>query len=343
MSMCPRGPGPVVLLSLLLSLGLGLAGCSTDDAKSPPPQTSSEAPDKALAKGTCWDGARLPEVLGADAFDAWIEKHAGGEAALAEAMRDDAAFSKQIECTQAHSLELYNVVELQPALTARIKQYADLLDQGSRLYRKVRDQVNDRCLAGSTYGRAQRRAGGIPVQLGPSLSVDADLHVAWDPFPADLWEKGERKFVCTFEQVEPGTLMFADLTTSQVPVSARVCLNPPGTYVPCSGRHRAEDIAEMNLSTAIEKGVINGRKAVRKGPKGEYVALSDAEYAKLDKICGTLLRTVSSGRGGVQARAYPGSISQWPADTGAYVASCFALKPDQEPPPPITGTVFDRR
>ena len=66
--------------------------------------------------------------------------------------------------------------------------------------------MNDRCLAGSPYGEAQRKAGGLPVQLGPSLNIDGGLHVAWDPFPADLWAKGQRKFVCTFEQDEPGTL-----------------------------------------------------------------------------------------------------------------------------------------
>jgi hypothetical protein len=347
MSRSARGPRLVVLPSLVLGVVLGLvlalvAGCSSDTAKSPRPKTSSGAPDKALEKGTCWDAARLPDALGADAFDAWVEKYAAGDAALADAMRDDAAFRKEVDCTEPHSLELYNVVEVEPALTARITEYSALLDQDSPLYRKVRDQVNDRCLAGSVYGRAQRRGGGIPVQLGPALDTDAGLHVAWDPFPADLWEKGQRKFVCTFEQVQPGTLRFADLTTSKVPVAARVCLNTPGTYVSCAGRHQAEDIGEMILNTAIEKGAINGRKAVRQGPKGKYVALSDAEYARLDKICGTLLRQVSSVRGGVQARAYPGSVAQWPTDTGVYVASCFALKPDQEPPPPITGTVFDR-
>ena len=53
------------------------------------------------------------------------------------------------------------------------------------------------------------------MQLGPSLNVDGGLHVAWDPFPADLWAKGQQKFVCTFEQDEPGTLAFADLDHQQ--------------------------------------------------------------------------------------------------------------------------------
>ncbi len=335
-------PRLAVLLSLLtVLLGL-LAGCSGNDSKSPRQQGASVAPDKALTKGTCWDDTQLPEALGAEAFDTWVEKYAADDEALADSMRDDAAFHKEVDCTDAHSLELYNVVELEPALTAQIQEYADLLDHKSPLYRKVRDQVNDRCLADSAYGQAQQRGGGLPVQLGPSLRVGSGLHVAWDPFPADLWAEGQQKFVCTFEQEEPGTLRFADLTTRKVPLAARVCLNTPGKYVPCAGKHQAEDIAEMILNTAIENGDVNGRKAVRKDPKGDYVALSDAEYARLDKICATLLAQVSTVRGGVAARAYPGSVSQWPTETGAYVASCFALKPDVEPPPPITGTVFNK-
>ena len=330
-----------VVLLLILLLGI-LAGCAGDGPKSPQRPAAAEASGKPLTKGTCWDDTQLPEALGADAFDAWVKKYAAGDAALADSMRDDASFSKKMECTEPHSLELYNVVELEPALTAKVAQYADLLDQKSALYRSVRDQVNHRCLAGSAYGLAQQRGGGIPVQLGPSLNTGAGLHVAWDPFPADLWAKGEKKFVCTFQQDEPGTLRFADLTTRKVPVATRVCLNTPGRYVPCSGKHQAEDIAEMILNTAIEKGQVNGRRAVRKGPKGAYVALSDAEYARLDKICATLLSQVSTVRGGVEARAYPGWVSQWPTDNGAYVASCFALNPAKEPPPPMRGTVFNK-
>ena len=46
-------------------------------------------------------------------------------------------------------------------------------------------------------------------------------------------------------------------------------------------------------------------------------------------------------RGGVVGRAYPGTPSQWPTKEGDYVASCFALKPF-DPPPMISGTVFNR-
>lgn len=328
-----------VLLSVLVGV---LAGCGGSDEPESPRAKSSAEPEKALVKGTCWDDEQLPDALGVDGFSKWVDKYADGDAALGESMRDDAAFSTQVECTEPHALELYNVVELAPGLTAQVGKYSELLDQTSTLYRRIRDRVNDRCLAASPYGAAQRRAVGLPVQLGPALNTAGGLHVAWDPFPADLWAEGQKKFVCTFEQDRPGTLSFADLTTRKVPIGSRVCLNTPGTYVPCSGKHQAEDIAEMVLNTAIEKGQVNGRKAVRKGPTGPYVALSDAEYAKLDKVCQTFLSSVSTVKGGVVAKAYPGSVKQWPTATGAYVASCFALKDVSEPPPPIKGTVFTK-
>jgi hypothetical protein len=331
----------VALLVVTLLLGT-LAGCSGNAEKAPRRETTANKPVKSLDPGTCWGNQQLPEALGGEGFDAWVKKYADGDSGLGDAMHDDAAFSRQIDCSKPHSLELYNVVEVSPKLTDGVKEYSDLLDQKSQLYRHVRDQVNDRCMAGSPYGRVQRQAGNLPVQLGPSLNVDGGLHVAWDPFPADLWAKGQHKFVCTFEQDTPGTLAFADLTTSKVPITARVCVDTPRKYVPCSGRHQAEDIGEMILNTAIEKGQITGKKAVRQGAKGAYVAVSDADYAKLDKVCQGLLGAVSTVKGGVQGRAYPGSVSQWPTQQGTYVASCFALKPF-EPPPPITGSVFNRR
>jgi hypothetical protein len=332
-----RTPVPVVAVLLLLVL----AACGGATApKSPRPEAAVD-PDRVLAKGTCWDDARLSDALGTEEFADWVQEYAGGDAALGDSMRDDVAFARELDCSQPHALELYNVVSVDPSLTAQIKGYADVLDQSSPLYRKVRDQVNDRCQADSPYGAARRRAGGLPVPLAPSLAAGGGLHLAWDPFPPDLWAKGQRRFVCLFEQDDPGTLRFADLATSKVPVAARVCLNTPLTYVPCSGPHQAEDIAEMFLNTAVGKGEVTGKKAVRAGPKGPYVALSDGEYARLDRICQALLSTVSGARGGIEARAYPGAASQWPTPSGTYLASCFAIKP-AEPLPKFSGTVFDR-
>ena len=337
--MSARLTGALALAVLLLSL----AGCSSGDDAEPERQSTSSTSAKTLTEGTCWSDQHLPGSLGDDGFEAWVEKYAGGDAELGEAMRDDAAYSKQIDCSEPHSLELYGVVEVTPQLTEQIGEYTDLLDRDTDLYRQVRDQVNDRCMAGSPYGQAQRKAGGLAAQLGPSLNVNGGLRLTWDPFPADLWAKGQRKFVCNFEQDEPGTLRFADLTTKRVPITARVCLNTPSKYVPCTGRHQAEDIGEMMLNTVIAKGQIAGDEAVRKSSKGEFVRLPEAQYGKLDKICQTLFRSVSTVKGDVEARAYPGAADQWPTENGVYLASCFVLQPVSEPPPFLPGgSVFNR-
>lgn len=325
-------------LGAALLLGV-LVACGGQDA-GPRRPAASEEPAAELAKGTCWDDEQLPGALGEDEFGKWVEKHARGDEALGEAMRDDAAFTGRLDCARPHSLELYNIVELDPSLAGQVQEYADLLDQDSALYRKVRDQVNNRCVAGSPYGAAMR-AGRLPVQLGPSLAEASGLRVAWDPYPANLWAKGEHRFVCTFEQDSPGTLRFADVTTRRLPVNARVCLNTPTRFVPCSGPHQAEDIGQMVLNTAIESGQVNGRKAVRKGSNGPYVAFTDAEYARLDRICKNLLTRVSDRRGDLTAEAYPGAVKQWPTPEGAYVASCFALRP-YDPLPKVRGTVFNK-
>lgn len=336
---------PLLLVALLLALVL--SGCSGGSAApgSPEPAGPAPEPPRELSAGTCWTDTQLPEALGEEDFAALVEEHAGDDPerrdARAEAMRDDAAFDEEVDCAEPHALELYAVVDLPRALDRRIASYADLLDQDSALHGLVRDAVNQRCLADSAWGRAERRAGAPRVQLGPALAADGGFALAWDPFPAELWEDGQRRFVCTFEQEEPGTVMFADLRTDRLPQRARVCLDVPGTTVPCGRPHQAEEIGEMILNAAVADGDIDARRAVREGEDGRYVALSEREYTRLDRACDVLYRAISTGRPDMEAQAFPGSVEQWPNDDGVYVASCFALKPF-DPPPKFRGTVFDR-
>ena len=66
-----------------MALLLGtLAGCSGDDAKAPSRESASDEPVKTLTSGTCWGGEQLPDALGEDDFDAWVEKYAGGDSTL---------------------------------------------------------------------------------------------------------------------------------------------------------------------------------------------------------------------------------------------------------------------
>ena len=322
------------LLGALVACGGGQDTATPDK----PQESEPVEPAADLAKGTCWEDQQLPAALGEEEFANWVEQYARGDSGLGDSMSNDAAFVDEVDCAEPHALEVYNLVEVAPALERQVKQYADLLDQDSALFRRIRDQVNDRCVAGTPYAEAM---GKLPVQLGPSLNPRSGLHLAWDPVPANRWEDGEHQFVCTFEQDRPGTLRFADLTTRKVPVAARVCLNVPGRFVPCARPHQAEDIGHLVLNTAIERKQIDARRALRKGPDGPEVAFTDEEYARLDKVCQGLLTRVSRVPEGVTAKVFPGSPEQWPTKDGAYVASCFALK-DFDPPPKVRGSVFNK-
>lgn len=337
---------PTAAVALVLLLSACSSGSEDPAAESGQAgQGSEEALEETrpmtLEPGTCWTGEQLPVALGPDDFPAWVEEYAGGDERLGEAMADDAAFTEEVDCAEPHALELYATVGLPEDLDAEVGSYADLLDPATDLYRRVSDVVNQRCLAGSVWGEAEREAGDLRVQLAPALSEAGGLRLAWDPFPADLWEDGQRQFVCTLEQDEPGTIGFDDLGTSATPQRARVCLDIPGETKPCGAPHQAEEIGEMTLNLAIEAGEINAERALRDGDDGPVVALADAEYDRLDEVCTTLFEAVSTGRPDVEAQAFPGGVDQWPTEEGDYVASCFALKPF-DPPPPFRGTVFDR-
>ena len=111
--------GRSVAILVVALLGT-LAACSGDDSDSPRGDSASKEPVKSLTKGTCWSSESLPEALGENGFAAWVEKYAGGDSALGEAMRDDVAFAEEMDCSEPHALELYNVVQVAPELTARV-------------------------------------------------------------------------------------------------------------------------------------------------------------------------------------------------------------------------------
>lgn len=334
-----RLAAPFALLTVLI-LVLGACG-GGNGSKPAAPKPSPSAKQIAPTKGSCWSAEHLPAALGEKKFAALAKKYAGTEEKRIEALRDDAAFTEPKDCATPHELEVYNVVSVSPALAAKITTYADLLDRDSALYREIRNEVNDRCVSGTPYARAERDAGNMPAQLAPALSAESGLHLAWDPVAPSLWEDGQQQFVCTFEQEQPGTVRFADLATRRAPAQARVCVKSADDYVPCTEPHTAEAIGEMILNTAIGKGLINAEAAVKKTAAGTHVTLAPAEYARLDKVCQSLLDRVSRKSGRLRASAYPGSIEQWPTPRGSYIAICFAVSPDN-PPRPLVGTVFDK-
>ena len=100
----------------------------------------------------------------------------------------------------------------------------------------------------------------------------------------------------------------------------------------------------MILNTAIEKGQINGKKAVRTGAQGAVRRAERArEYAKLDKVCQTLLAVGLHDQGRRRpARAYPGSASQWPSELGRLRRELLRAASRSSRRRPSRGTVFNR-
>src|SRR3954447_25203054 len=98
-AMSARGAGSLAVVALLIGV---LGGCGGSDDVNPKRETASDVPVKTVTKGTCWTDELLPTALGAKGFDAWVAKYAGGDSTLGDAMRDDAAFTKEIDCSEPH-------------------------------------------------------------------------------------------------------------------------------------------------------------------------------------------------------------------------------------------------
>ena len=289
--------------------------------------------------------ARCPTSLGEDGFDAL-----GGEVRrrrLRRSVRRCATTRrspKEIDCAEPHSLELYNVVEVSPALTAQVKEYADLLDQKSDALpqdprpgeRPLHGRLGVR--PGPAQGRRAARAAR-PVAQRRRRAARRVGPVPGRPVGA----RGSRSSCAPSSRTSPGRCAFADLTTSRLPVEARVCLNTPRKYLPCSGKHQAEDIAEMVLNTAIEKGQITGEEG---GPQGRRRALrarsATREYAKLDKVCQTLLTIGLDGQGRRRGPGLPG-VGVPVADGERAPTSPAASRSSRSSRRPRSrGTVFNR-
>ena len=79
----------------------------------------ARAPAAAVLRRRRWPGHLLGRRAAArrardDRLSTWVEKYAGGDQALGDAMRDDAAFEHKVDCDKPHTVELYSVVSLGP-------------------------------------------------------------------------------------------------------------------------------------------------------------------------------------------------------------------------------------
>ena len=256
------------------------------DAAARPAASRGAAPREAVTAR--WPRApagqpQLPDALGEDGFGAWVEKYAGGDTTSATSMRDDAAFSKAIGAPSRTRWSSTTSSARGPRLTAGHGVRRPARPEHA-LYRQVRDRSTT-AASRSAYGAAQRRRAACRCS---SALAERRRRPArrLGPVPGGPVGEGPAEVRVHLRAGRPGTLLFADLATRKTPIAARVCVDTPRPYVPCSaapGRgHRRDDPEHRDRAGRDHRP--RGRP---QGPNGQYVAPSDAEYAKLDRVCQT--------------------------------------------------------
>jgi hypothetical protein len=331
----------LVVVALALALGTGCSqaplpgagesgtGSATGSGSVPDPEPGS------LAAGTCWSG----HLLGADPQDvlALSGKYNVPYLVTAHAVADRPAFDKGLDCDEDHAVEVYKVVRL-PALEERLTDYATLLRIQSPLYATVARTVAQGCMT-ETLAKAAARTGLIGAVMEPVLPSGAVL--GWAPAaPAD-WGRGRRVFACTLTWQDPRATRFSAVFTKALATGERTCiLSRSLEFVDCARRHDRERIAVIDARDAVAAGAFPGPRAIRNGPRGRFLEVPEARWARLDAACTAYLRSVSTtkkltGIANVDA-------DQWPTPTGAFPIYCDAdTQPDQESLM-TEGSVYDR-
>lgn len=322
---------------------LALVGCS----QGPPPgaESTSAAPSSAapsdppptagLAEGTCWDGAQV----GADPQD--VLKLSGAEGVpylvTARAVAGRPAFTRRIACAMEHEVEVHKVVRLLK-LEQRLADYARLLRTGTKLYDKVSRSVAQACMT-PALAAAAKASGVLGAVMEPALPAKAQL--GWAPASPAQWAKGQHVFACTLTWAEPERLRYASVFTRDFPTGLRTCIDGRAlVYVDCARRHDRERIAVIDAREAVEARAFPGRGAIRSGPDGRFLAVSQAQYAVLDAACTSYLRTISSTK--KLAGVANIDVAEWPTPTGSYPIHCEADRPTSRKSLVTKGSVYDK-
>jgi hypothetical protein len=336
---------PPFLRLLLVTLALVLgAGCS----QAPPPGAdgsqsrsgtgsgSGPAPEPGtLAAGTCWSG----RLLGADPQDvlALSGKYGVPYLVTARAVADRPAFDKGLDCDQDHAVEVYKIVQL-PDLGARLTDYSTLLQISTPLYATVARRVAQGCMTG-TLAKAAARTGLAGAVMEPVLPAGASL--GWAPAAPSDWTGGRRVFACTLTWQEPRATRYSAVFTKALATGERTCiLSRSLLFVDCARRHDRERIAVIDARDAVAAGAFPGPGAVRNGPRGRFLEVPDAKWARLDTACTSYLRSISTtkkltGIANVDA-------DQWPTPTGAFPIYCDADTPPDQESLVTEGSVYNR-
>ena len=311
---------PLLAAALVLGAGCSQGGQPGADDTSPTGDESSSA----LAEGTCWTDARL----GSDPQDV-LRLSATYEVpylVAARALADRPAFSHRVSCTDDHAVEAYKVVRL-PKIDEQFADYATLLRKQTPLYEKVARSVAQACMTAPLAKAAA--ATGLPgAVMAPVLPPAATL--GWAPASPEQWAKGQRVFACTLTWATPQPDLYRSVFTKAFPTAKRTCIDSRALlYVDCARRHDRERIALIQARDAVAAGVFPGPKAIRSGPDGRYLAVTDARYRALDAACTSYLRAISTTKKLIGVANV--DVDEWPAPGGSYPIYCEAdTKPDQD-------------
>ena len=332
---------PRLRLLVALVAGLMLAGCSSAPAPKPgdgtaaPASPGSTSPTTTLAAGTCWTGIRL----GSDPQDtlALANSFHVPYRVTARAVADRPAFSRSVSCAADHAVEVFKLVRL-PKLEPKLTSYAALLRVESPLYAGVDRAVEQACM---TKGLARAAAlAGLPgAVMAPVLPAGAA--VGWAPATPDAWTAGQRVFACTLTWSHPQRAGYASVFTRSFGADKRTCIDSASLlFVDCARRHDRERIAVIEARDAVTAGSFPGHQAIRKGPDGRHLDVSDAAYGNLDAACTAYLRTISTTKRLTGVANI--DVDQWPTPDGSYPIYCDADRRPDDDPLITTGSVYNR-
>jgi hypothetical protein len=331
MSLCLRLSA---VLAAVLALTTGCSEGSVPGTGGSSSASGSQAP-ATLAEGTCWDSS----LLGADPQH--VLKLSGTYdvpyLVAARALASRPSFEHQVDCGDDHAVEVYKLLRL-PKLDAQLTDYATLLRIQTPLY----DEVDRSVAAGCQTGPLAKAAGitGLPgAVMAPMLPKGATL--GWTPAPPDRWSKGTRVFACTLTWTEPQQIRYASVFTKSFPTGKRTCIDTRAlAFIDCARRHDRERIAVIEARVAVAAGAFPGPKAIRPGPDGRYLDVSDARYRPLDAACTAYLRAVSTTKKLTGVANV--DVDEWPAPGGSYPIYCEADAPPDKKSVITEGSVYDQ-
>jgi hypothetical protein len=287
----------------------------------------------ALAEGTCWSG----DLLGADPQDvlALSARYDVPYLLTARAVAGRPAFDKRIDCDEDHAVEVFKVVRLPDP---RLTDYAALLRIRTPLYASVERRVAQGCMS-ERLAKVAAATGLAGAVVAPVLPAGAAL--GWAPVAPDAWSRGHREFACTLTWQDPRTTRYSTLFTRSLATGDRTCIVSRSlVFVDCAHPHDRERIAVIDARQAVAAGRFPGPGAVRTGPRGRFLDVPDARWAKLDAACTAYLRSISTtkrltGVANVDA-------DQWPAPDGAFPIYCDADTPPDRESLITEGSVYNR-